>query len=183
MDWWMQISVFFNTASTFYSFMSNKNNTNLWSHEWILVWKCGQCPWHPVPDASLAQDCVTEGWSLQHPRNAARGGRKLQKPWCFTGCCISTTGTPPPQKKKSGVGKGWVLGMLMDIGEVCWLPSACHLQAAMRGSEFGEVLRSLDGTLRDGSKKSRCRTWYLDNYRKLNPKTSLIRVLKKKRCP
>lgn len=112
MDWWMQIFVFFNTASTFYSFMSNKNNTNLWSHEWILVWKCGQCPWHPVPDASLAQDCVTEGWSLQHPRTLREADGSCKNPWCFTGgCCISTTVTPPPQKKKKcGVGKGWVLG-------------------------------------------------------------------------
>lgn len=126
MDWWMQIFVFFNTASTFYSFMSNKNNTNLWSHEWILVWKCGQCPWHPVPDASLAQDCVTEGWSLQHPRNAARGRRNLQKPMVFYRLLYSTTPSPP---KKCGVGKGWVLGHV-DGYRASWLPSACHLSLA-----------------------------------------------------
>lgn len=152
MDWWMQIFVFFNTASTFYSFMSNKNNTNLWSHEWILVWECGQCPWHPVPDASLAQDCVTEGWSLQHPRNAARGRRKLQKPMVFYRLLYFHYRYPPPApKKKVALEKGGFWGMLMDIGLPGFrVPVTCHLQAAMRGSEFGEVLRSLDGTLRDG---------------------------------
>lgn len=47
--------------------------------------------------------------------------------------------------------KGGFWGMLMDIGLPGFrVPVTCHLQAAMRGSEFGEVLRSLDGTLRDG---------------------------------
>ncbi len=70
--------------------------------------------------------------------------------------------------KKVGLGH-------VDISEACWLP-ACHLQAAMRGSEFGEVLRSLDGTLRDGFVK----VWYsyLD-YRNLNSKTFFLCTQKK----